>query len=161
MTECSMSAHLVNQLSQNLKPDFWFCFLWILFTNPDFFSEKVWLGLGCRCHNNRCIMFVCYKKQSWSIILFIWYRRIILWVCWLSIDTSAVSMGVIRPIRRVIFCSPMNNKFIMYCSCVNTIVTSFLCNKHLHNQGGGVRNKSANVKIVNYSSNVNITLHVI
>ncbi len=31
----------------------------------------------------------------------------------------------------------MNNKFIMYCSCVNTIVTSFLCNKHLHNQGRG------------------------
>ncbi len=26
---------------------------------------------------------------------------------------------------------PMNNTFIMYCSYLNTIVTSFLCNKHL------------------------------
>ncbi len=25
---------------------------------------------------------------------------------------------------------PMNNTFIMYCSCVNTIVTRFLCNEH-------------------------------
>ncbi len=31
---------------------------------------------------------------------------------------------------------PMNNTFIMYCSCVNTIVTRFLCNEHLYNLGG-------------------------
>ncbi len=30
---------------------------------------------------------------------------------------------------------PMNNTFIMYCSCVNTIVTRFLCNEHLYNLG--------------------------
>ncbi len=29
----------------------------------------------------------------------------------------------------------MNNKFIMYCSCVNTTTISFLCNKHFYNQG--------------------------
>ena len=30
---------------------------------------------------------------------------------------------------------PINNKIIMYSSCMNTIVMYFLCNKHLYNLG--------------------------
>ncbi len=36
---------------------------------------------------------------------------------------------------RDILLYPMNNKFITYCSCLNTIVTNFLCNKHLYYLG--------------------------
>ncbi len=46
----------------------------------------------------------------------------------MSLNTANQTSDILR--------YPMKNKFIMYWSCLNTIVASFLCNKHLYNLGG-------------------------
>ncbi len=76
-----------------------------------------------------------YSTQYDMVYTCILFRRISR-VCWLSIYTSAACMNVNTANQTSdILQYPMNNKFIMYCSCVNTIVTSFLYNKHLYNLG--------------------------
>ncbi len=46
------------------------------------------------------------------------------------VSVAGTSVNTANQTGDILQC-PMNNTFIMYCSCVNAIATCFLCNKHL------------------------------